>query len=419
MKKGRHPYKELSAAFVLSVRKAGKYSDGNGLELIVKPNNYKQWQQRLTIRGTGRRITLGGFGRVGLKPLPEVRRIAQHNRDLARSGIDPRQERDKSVSRVPTFEELATEVWKEVAKNFTNQKHINQWINTLRTYVFPVIGSKPVDQVTPEDIFRVLNPIWSKKQETASRVAQRMNKVMKRAKFLCHRPDNPLDDIRDVLGTQEREEKHFEMLAYEEISSFVSDLRKSDIHITYKLAVEFLIQTCVGSKNVRCAEWSEIDLKAKVWNIPADKIKVTKAKRKPLTVPLTKRAIEILEAARRHTGDSQWVFTQQRKQHQPIDEDALNKTIQKLGYRGTTGEKITAHGMKSAARTWASERTHFTHEIKEAVLAHVIKDKAEAAYNRGEPLDRRREFMEKWSEHISTLQRQYAGKPRIAAKPIT
>ena len=396
MKKGSHPYKKLSAAFIRSVTDAGKYHDGNGLRLVVVKNGYKQWKQRITVKGTGKRIELGGFGAVGSRPLTEVRQMALDNLNLARSGINPKDERGKPIIVVPTFEELAYEIWNELKPNWKNRKHTYQWINTLKTYAFPVFGDKPVDQITSEDCLKVISPIWLDKHETANRVRMRINNVMERAQFVKYRPDNPLLGIKTTLPKIKRKKEHWEALPYKKIQGFISDLRTCDKNPSYKLAAEFLIHTQCRSANVREAEWSEINLERKEWTISGEKMKANR----DFTIPLSKRAMEILKEARAIHPESLLIFPQMHQWREKMGDSALRDTLQFRGDTGHNGKLITAHGMRTTCREFLDIKTNFPFKLKEIILDHKEPDDTVKAYSRSKLLAQRRNAMEIWAAYM-------------------
>ena len=387
VKSGKHPEKALSAAFVRSVTEPGKYIDGNGLFLKVDPTGAKRWVQRIVIRGKRTEIGLGSASLVGLA---EARETALENRKLARQGGDPLRAR-REASAILSFEEAAREVHRIHLPTWKNKKHADQFITTLETYAFPRIGGTRVSDVTTADVLAVLQPIWLEKSETARRVRQRIGSVMKWAIAKGWRQDNPAENIGQALPKQDRTQKHRKSLPYTKVGDFLEALRNSGAGETTKLALEFLILTAGRSGEVREAVWSEIDLDAREWRIPAQRMKAKREHR----VPLSDRATEILVAAKALSDGSDLVFPGTRL-GKPLSDMTLSKLTKELGF------DVDVHGFRTSFKTWAQERTNTPREVSEAALAHTIQNKAEAAYARSDLFEKRRRLMERWCAKASS-----------------
>jgi integrase len=394
--RGRHPSKALSAAFVRSVEKSGRYADGNGLYLVVDPSGAKRWLLRVVIRGKRCDVGLGGLGLVSLA---EAREQAAGLRKLAREGVDPLSERRKAKAVIPTFAEAAERVHSEHKASWKNPKHIQQWINTLRQYTFPILGSKRVDQIGTPDILEVLAPIWLTKPETASRVRQRIGAVLDWAKAAGFRVgDNPINGIAKGLPKQSNRTNHHAAAHFSRVPSFIETLRNSSSGEMAKLAFEFLILTASRTSEVLGAEWAEIDLEEQVWTVPPERIKTGRQHR----VPLSPRCIEILRLAAEHSAGTQYVFPG-RSKDKPFSNMVFLKALERMNL------DVTAHGFRSSFRDWASEQTNFSREVCEMALAHAIESRVEAAYRRGDLFEKRRELMAAWSEYVA------GGSPSIEA----
>lgn len=381
-KQGKHPVNALTAVGVKKATKPGRYADGNGLYLVVDPTGAKRWVLRVVVKGKRRDIGLGGVSTVSLA---DARVEAMRLRGMARKGGDPLAERRKEKKVIPTFQEAAETVHRAHEKSWKNAKHRDQWINTLREYVFPHFGEKLVSEVDTAEVLSALNPIWLAKPETARRVRQRIKAVLDWAKAARHRSgDNPATDIHKVLPKQPRQHEHHAALPYSQVPAFIRKLHKSDCTESAKLAFEFMILTAARTGEVVQAKWSEIDLQAKTWTIPAARMKAHKEHR----VPLSPRCVEILKAARQ-LSDGDYVFPGRRKGH--LSNMAFLMTLRRMGL------DVTAHGFRSSFRDWAAERTNFPREVAEAALAHVVEDKVEAAYRRTDLFDRRRQLMTTWA----------------------
>ncbi|MCY4514346.1 MAG: integrase arm-type DNA-binding domain-containing protein, partial [Candidatus Tectomicrobia bacterium] len=271
--------KKLTAVFVRNA-KPGMYYDEHGLILRVMPTGSKQWVQRITIQGRRRDLGLGGYPIISLA---EAREQAFNNRKLARAGGDPLALRQRP--NVPTFAEAAEtviELHKDTWKN--GGKSAAQWRSSLRDYVMPKLGKRRVDTITTADVMNVLMPIWTKKQETARRVRQRISAIMKWSVAQGHRQDNPAGDaISEALPKNGNSRKHQRALPYTEVASAIATVRQSGAGATTRLAFEFLVLTAARSGEVRLATWDEVDLEAATWTVPAERMKAKREHRVPLS----------------------------------------------------------------------------------------------------------------------------------------
>ncbi len=389
--KGKHIEKGLSATRVRTVSKPGRYADGNGLYLVVKGSS-KQWILRTIVRGKRRDIGLGG---LSVTPLAAAREEAARLRKIARSNGDPLAERRKERRVVPTFEEAAKKVHARLAPSFKNSKHSLQWINTLRVYVFPMFGDQRLDDVETSDVLKTLEPFWLTKPETARRVRQRIRAVFDWAKASGFRSgDNPVDGLKMVLPKQPTTRRHFSALPYEEVATFIDAICQSASRESVKLAFEFLILTVARTNEVISATWPEIDLKTKTWRIPASRMKAGREHR----VPLSLRCLEILRAAKQISDGGELIFPGQTP-NKPLSNMAFLMTLRRMDRAD-----ITAHGFRSSFRDWAEERTNYPRTATEAALAHVVKDKTEAAYRRTDLFEKRRNLMETWATFATAMQ---------------
>ncbi len=385
---GQHKEKRLSAAFVRTVKEPGFYGDGHGLYLKVDASGARRWVQRLMIHGKRRDI---GLGSASLVSLSEAREKALEQRKVARAGDDPIALKRRSTG-ILTFEEAARKVHDLSRPTWRNGKHGDQWINTMTTYAFPALGSKRIDQISGSDVLVAISSIWNEKPETARRVKQRLGSVFKWAMANGWRTDNPAETITKALPKHDRSKvEHRKALPYVQVGGAIAQIRNSDAGITTKLAFEFLVLTATRSSETREAVWSEFDLEKAVWTIPAARMKA----KKPHRVPLAPRCLAILTEAKtlkRETDDLVFPGTKDTK---PLSDMTLSKLMKDL--------KIAAvpHGFRSSFRDWAGETTAHPREVIEFALAHVIKDKAEAAYARSDLFDKRRALMNDWAIFIS------------------
>ncbi len=384
--RGRHPHNALTPAFVRNVSRAGRYCDGNGLYLDVRPTGSRGWIQRLTIRGRRTELGLGGYPLVSLK---EAREKAFANRKLAREGGDPLSERRRAES-MPTFADAARKLVDQLSPGWRSPRHAQLWLKGMERHVFPRIGKTPVSEVTSADVIGVLAPIWHEKATTARKLRQRIRAVMGWAVAMELRPDNPCDRIGPALGAQNYTVKRMKALPHREVASAIEKVKASSAWPVVKLAFEFLVLTGTRSGEARGAAWSEIDEDAGVWTIPAGRMKTNREHR----VPLSGRALEILEEARalRRAGGPH-VFPSVR--NNPVDGTAFSRTLRRLGI------EAVPHGFRSSFRDWAAEETDHPREVAEAALAHVVRNQVEAAYRRTDLFERRRRLMADWADYLA------------------
>ena len=393
----RKPEKALTAQFVKTARDPGKYFDGHGLFLRVQPNGARQWVQRIVIRG--KRCELG-LGNPALVSLAEARDLALGNRKLAQAGGDPIRAKRESDA-VLSFEDAARKVHALHLPTWRNAKHGAQFLATLETYTFPRLGNLRVADVNTADVLAVLTPIWTAKPETAARVRQRIGMVMKWAVAQGWRQDNPAESIAQALPKRDQSlREHRKALTYAEVADCINAVQASGAGLSTKLAFEFLVLTATRSGEARGALWSEIDLGnpaipaipaiSATWTIPASRMKAKREHR----IPLTARAVEILQAAKA-LGDGTGLVFPGTKAGKPLSDMTLSKLVKELDFAADI------HGFRTSFRTWAQERTNFPREVAEAALAHSIKDKAEAAYARSDVFEKRRKMMDAWAGYLA------------------
>ena len=390
--RGPHPDKALSAAFCRSVSQPGRYCDGNGLYLHVEPSGARRWVQRLVIHGKAHALGLGSFHLV---PLAQAREQALANRRVARAGGDPRAA-SRRADGVPTFEEAAAKVvaihgaaWKAGSGN------AHRWQYTLRQYVYPRLGAKAVDAVTTADVMAVLLPIWTRKHATAQQVRQRIGTVMKWAIAQGYRNDNPAAEaVTAALPKRPVPTEHRRALPHAEVAGAVAAVRSSTAWTGVKLAFEFLVLTAARSAEVRLATWEEIDQGSLVWAIPASRMKTAREHR----VPLCSRAVEVLQQARRLRVDL--AAAAPRGIVFPSRRGKVLRDQSLSGLMPTLGIAAVPHGFRSSFRDWAAEETDHPREVIEAALAHVVRNKVEAAYARSDLFDRRRRLMDDWAAYL-------------------
>ena len=386
---------KLTARAVAALSKTGKHGDGGGLYLRIDRDDRGarcRWMFRFVRRGATKEMGLGGYPAVSLADARKARDAAEAQ---ARDGIDPIAEREAlrlAAAGKPTFGQMADAHIAAKQSEWRNEKHRAQWATTLETYAAP-LRSRPVDEIDTAAVLVVLQPVWQLKPETASRLRGRIEAVLDAARAKGHIPRNEANPARwrghlDKLlpKRQKLTRGHHAAMDYQSTATFIARLREREA--TAALALEFAILTAARSGEVLNAQWPEIDLDKRLWTVPAERMKAGRDHR----VPLSNRAAEILE---RLAGakTSKFVFAGQRA-GKPLSTMALEMVLRRMKVEG-----VTVHGFRSAFRDWAGNETHFPRELAEAALAHVIGDKAEQAYRRGDALEKRRKLMDTWAAY--------------------
>lgn len=374
---------QLSAMRIKAISEPGRYTDGDGLMLVVKESGAKSWLLRVQIGGKRRDI---GLGSLKLLTLAEAREKAWEMRRAIARGIDPIAEKRKVEDPVPTFKEAARRVHEEHKAGWKNGKHQAQWINTLETYAFPKLGKLKVDKIEGPAIRDVLAPIWLAKPETARRVRQRIGAVLDWSYVKGYRKSEaPMRSLSKGLPRQPKKDGHFAAMPYADVPKLVATLR--DRVSVGRLALEALILTAARSGEIRGMSWSELVLEGGLWSVPAERMKMGRVHH----VPLAAEMLELLERAERFKAPcTDLVFPGQRLK-KPMSDMTLLKIMRDM----ETG--VTVHGFRSAFRDWVAEETSYPGEVAEAALAHAIPNKVEAAYRRTDFLEKRRSLMRDWA----------------------
>ncbi|MDH5547133.1 MAG: tyrosine-type recombinase/integrase [Gammaproteobacteria bacterium] len=381
----------------------GTYEDGGGLRLVVSKTGAKKWVLRITVKGQkGRKeMGLGGYPTVSLA---RARINAAAARELARQGINPITARKLQPTETPTFTTCAARYIRAHRRAWANPKHQRQWVRTLKTYARPIIGEMLVDQISTEDILKILQPIWTTKTETASRVQGRLENVFDFA--IAHGRKDAFNPARwkghldKMLPKPSRVKKvvHHPAMPFAEVPDFLTKLAESK-SISAK-ALAFLILTATRTGEVLGATWDEIDIENAVWTIPAERMKAKREHK----VPLTGRVIQILNSLHRF-ADTPYIFPGLKK-GKPMSNMALLKLMRDMGYgTANTHGNYVPHGFRSSFRDWAGETTNHPSDVVEMALAHTIKNKVEAAYRRGDLFAKRIRLMEDWTTFLTSKKR--------------
>ena len=386
----------LSALTAKKANAPGLHADGNGLYLRVGPAGSKSWILRY--RHDGRRHDIG-LGPYPLISLADARQRANERRRLLIDGIDPlgqkRTARIEAAKTMP-FKTCAQAYFDAHSSGWRSPKHAVQWRQSMTDYMLPVLGDVPVQAVDVGLVLKAIEPLWRAKPETASRVRQRIEGVLDWATARGYRSgDNParwrghLENLLPATRKVRRIEHHA-ALPYSEISAFVAELRR-DTSMAAR-ALEFTILTAARAGEVIGARWEEINAAERLWTVPADRMKAGREHR----VPLSEAAMAILaKLAEKRSGE--FIFPG-AKAGRPVGDSTLFDLLKRLNRDTTT------HGFRSTFRDWAAERTAFPSEVAEMALAHVVGDKTEAAYRRGDLFAKRRQIMDAWAQFCAGIE---------------
>jgi len=359
-----------------------------------------KWTLRFTSPTTRKRRD-AGLGTYPETSIADAREKALAMRRVIDSGEDPIDQRNQErhtaavAAAALTFEKAARQVHEELKPGWKNAKHAAQWISTLETYVFPKLGSKKLDAITPADCADVLRPIWLVKAETASRTRQRMHVIMQWAWAHGHIAANPVAVVDYVLPKQSARKEHQPAMPWRAVPKFVkaqlSDIAPTD---STRAALLLLILTATRSGEVRGAKWDEFNTDTGVWTIPAERMKA----KEPHRVPLPKMAVALLKALKKQQRHETLVFPSPREK--VLSDMTLTALLRRVKAESDTpGREATAHGFRSSFRDWASEQG-YARDLAERALAHTVANKVEAAYHRTDLLDQRRPMLEAWAKHV-------------------
>lgn len=391
----------------------GRYGDGDGLYLTVRDNGTRFWVFRFVL--AGQKMREMGLGRAGIGKnavsLAEARENAGTLYRMVKAGIDPlaKREADGAAARAAaqdaaikavTFRQAALDYIGMHAATWTNPKHRQQWTNTLEAYAFPLFGDVPVASVSTAHVLAALEPIWTVKPETASRLRGRIEVILDAAKTKGLRiGDNPAawkGHLSLTLPARSKVAKveHHAALAWQDVAAFMKQLTEQ-VGVA-ALALRFTILTAARTGETLGATWGEIDLRAAVWTVPAARMKAGREHRVPLSDPALALLSEV-EKLRISPEPGAPVFPG------AIPSKGLSNMAMLALLRRIGRQDLTAHGFRSTFRDWAAETTAFPSEVVEMALAHVVGDKTEAAYRRGDLFEKRRRLMDEWAQHTLRL----------------
>lgn len=394
---------KLSARAVAAAAEPGWYDDGGGLRLQVTKSGAKSWVYRFMLAGKSREMGLGALADVSLA---EARNAATEARKLVKAGTDPIAQRESqreaarasealALARAMTFRQCAEAYIEAHKAGWGNEKHRLQWPSTMRDYVFPVFGALSVQDIDLPMVMKAVEPIWTAKTSTASKVRGRIEAVLDWATVRGFRKgDNPArwrGQLAHLLPapSKVRKVKHHAALPYAEMNAFMVELRKRD-GISPR-AFEFAVLTAARRGEVLGATWGEIDMEARTWIIPAERMKASRDHRVPLSEP----ALAILRTMDEHRlGDVVFPGSSGR----PLSKMSLERLLARMGRTD-----MTTHGCRSSFRDWCAERTGYPNEMAEMALAHAVGNQVEAAYRRGDLFEKRRRMMDDWATFCNTM----------------
>ena len=370
----------------------GRYPDGLGLFLNIGKTQNKNWTFKYTINYKSHEMGLGPYPIVSLK---EARNKRDELRSNLAKGINPLEENRKLKiikNQNLSFEEIATQYIEEFKVEWKNPKHIQQWSNTLITYAYPIIGNLKTSDITTEHILKILKPIWTTKKETASRVRQRIERVMfyARAKdyYSGENPASLKGKLEFLLPKQNQVPKHHPAMDYKDLPSFMTELRKHRVNSS--LALQLLILTACRTSEIIKAQWNEINFNDKVWIIPKERTKTSIVHR----VPLSQGSMSILHEMKTRQSSSLIFEGSIKGKH--LSDNAMLTFLK----RHFPNINAVPHGFRSSFRDWAETRNTYSHRAMEYCLGHAVKNKTEAAYQRDDLLEKRYLIMQDWAKYI-------------------
>jgi integrase len=393
---------KLSGVAVARAKGPAVLHDGRGLYLRVTEAGAKRWVFRYQLGGRRRDMGMGSYPEIGLA---EARQRATEHRKRAHDGIDPiaAKEAQRAAERLSTakgrtFREAAEDFIGRNQAGWRNAKHRQQWRNTLATYAYPLLGELPVATIDAGLVVQVLDPLWTEKPETASRVRGRIEAVLDAATVRGWRDGpNPAQwkgNLAHILPASARVRKvaHHAALPFDEAPVFLGLLRGRPGMAAR--ALEFAIFTAARTREVLGARWGEIDLAAKVWTVPGERMKAEKEHRVPLSDPALAVLDQVRPPALTRDGapDSTAPVFPGLRRGLPLSQMSMLMLLRRMK-RGD----LTAHGFRSTLSDWAAERTAYPREVVEMALAHAVGNKVEAAYRRGDLFEKRRRLMADWA----------------------
>ena len=387
----------LTIAKIKRLTEPGMYADGDTLFLNITQTGCKSWIQRISILGKQREIGLGPLWEVSLT---EARDKAFENRRLIRAGGNPLAERE-AKRKVPTFREAAEAVIAVNRETWRGSRTEQNWRTQFDRYAFPTLGNMPVDRITQADVLACVEPIWTKKPETARKARMRIRKVLKWAEAHNHITRNVAGDaISEALPPMQHKATHRRALPYAETGAALATFAACTASDAVKLCLRFVILTGCRSAEAREATWSEIDLASQTWIVPADRRKGDAKQKKfdaDWSVPLSTEAVAVLTAAAALADGSGLVFPSPHKTGKSLSDMTLTRVLKVTGLH----ERATVHGFRSTFRTWLSEQTSASFEVMELSIGHSVGNAVQKSYARSDQLEKRRALIQQWADYLT------------------
>jgi len=395
---------KLTVLEVRNMKEPGRLPDGGGLCYEITKSGVKRWLYRYRLDDKQQMYVIGRYPNLSLSDARKKHEAAQN---LVKKGINPtlnrkkikqanrEKEAEEKQQRANSFEYVALE-WIDQQRGGWSPNHATSVLSTLQNNVFGPIGSKPIDLITPPEILNVLRKIENRGSlEIARKVLQRMNAVFRYAVQTGMATYNPAADMQGVLKSKTVE--HMPAVFDKKLGKLLRDITASNkMHITTKLTLQFTALTACRSGEVRCANWEEINLEEKIWEIPAERMKMRRAH----VVPLSRQAVAILQRAGKLWGTEGLIFPSTRDINKPMSDNAMSKALRDMGYKGIA----TPHGFRASFSSMAYEKSGFPGEVIEKALAHEEKNKIKRAYNRAEYLEQRRQLLGWWGNTLHALE---------------
>lgn len=369
-------------------------TDGNGLQLRVRANGSKAWNFNYIHPSTKKRVNMG----LGIYPtvtLTEARTKTLEARELVQKGIDPKLEREKEDLMVKVAGDqtllVVAEMWLDVKRTQVLEDTAHDILRALELHIFPDLKDVPITEITAPMVIATLKPLEAKGSlESVKRVSQRMNEIMTYAVNFGIIQSNPLSGIKETFKKPKKE--HLPSLPPERLPELLKSVMSASVTLTTQVLILWQLHTMTRPSEAAKASWDEIDLKNKVWNIPAERMK----KKRPHNIPLSEPAIALLEIMRPYSGKRPFIFPSSKDLSSHINPQTANMALKRMGFGG----QLVSHGLRSMASTTLNEQGDWDSELIEVALAHIDKNEVRSAYNRSDYLERRRPMMDWWSDHI-------------------
>jgi integrase len=377
-----------------------KLADGEGMYLEVRPNGSKYWRLKYRFNGKEKMLALGVYPAITLAAAREKRRDA---RIIIAAGGDPaeqkqEQKRTAKLNAANTFETVARE-WYEHSKGARSAKHALGLLRRLEADIFPEIGNRPIANITARHILDALRKIEDRgAHEVTRRTRQIVGQVFRYAVVTDRAERNPVPDTQGAL--KPFRPGHYAALEADDLPEFLAAMERNDgrLYMPTRCATKLLMYTFVRTGELIESKWSEFNFDRKEWLIPAERMKM----RRPHIVPLSRQAITLLEEMKSLTGKWEWVFPNQVSPKKHMSNATILRALDRMGYKG----RMTGHGFRALALSTIKERLGYRHEVVDRQLAHVPRNKVDAAYDRAQFLDERRKMMQEWADYLDGIKKR-------------